>query len=374
MWRCVRYNLAIWWMMNNFKHTYAVIMAGGGGTRLWPVSRKERPKQLLPLLDDKTLFQSTVKRLENFFPPERILVVTVTEQASEMQKQAPEIPLENYLIEPAPRGTASVVGLAAAVLRKRDPDAMMSVLPSDHFIRNRDLFHYLMREAFQVAEKGYLVTLGITPTYPSTGYGYIQQGEALDGEFKYPVYTVKRFIEKPNEETAQQLLRMGDHSWNSGMFIWKTETILGEFARQMPALHKQLTKIEKALGTENAAAVLEKVWEKVEKETIDYGIMEHAREVAVIPAQFEWNDIGSWKTLMEILQADEMGNVLIGEHLALDTQNTLVYSPNKLVATVGLENMVIVETDDALLICPQDRAQDVRDIVNALREKRSDLL
>ena len=195
--------------MSNFDHTYAVIMAGGGGTRLWPVSRKERPKQLLPLLAEETLFQSTVARLEKFFPPERILVVTVTEQARIMEEQAPEIPNENYLIEPAPRGTASVVGLAAAVLMQRDPDAMMAVLPSDHFIRNRDLFHYLLRTAFDVAEKGYLVTLGITPTYPSTAYGYIQQGEALEGDYKYPVYKVKCFIEKPDEMKAQELLRTG---------------------------------------------------------------------------------------------------------------------------------------------------------------------
>ena len=184
------------------EHTYAVIMAGGGGTRLWPISRKERPKQLLPLLGQETLFQSTVTRLKNMFPYERILVVTVEEQAREMRLQAPEIPEENYIIEPAPRGTASVVGLAAAVLHKRDPEARMAILPSDHFIRNRDLFHYLLNAAFDVAENGYLVTLGITPTQPSTAYGYIQQGESLNGEYKYPAYNVKRFVEKPDELTA----------------------------------------------------------------------------------------------------------------------------------------------------------------------------
>ena len=203
------------------KHTYAVIMAGGGGTRLWPVSRKEKPKQLLPLLGKETLFQSTVARLEKLFPPEQILVVTVAEQAREMREQVPSIPEENYLIEPAPRGTASVVALAAAVLKKRDPQAVMAMQTADHHIRNQDLFQYLLRTAFDVAAKGYLVTLGITPTFPSTGYGYIQQGEPLKGNYKYPVYTVKRFKEKPDEATAQQLLRSGDHSWNSGMFVWR---------------------------------------------------------------------------------------------------------------------------------------------------------
>src|SRR5574339_828976 len=216
------------------EHTYAVIMAGGGGTRLWPISRKERPKQLLPLLGQETLFQSTVRRLDNLFPPERILVVTVEEQARQMQIQAPEIPEENYLIEPSPRGTASVVALAAAVLKKRDPEASMAILTADHFIRNKDLFRYLIRTALQVAAKDYLVTLGITPTSPSTGYGYIEQGEPLEGEYRYPVYMVKRFREKPDHETAEQMLRSGTHSWNSGMFVWKADVILGELERQMP--------------------------------------------------------------------------------------------------------------------------------------------
>ena len=200
-------------MTTDYSHTYAVIMAGGGGTRLWPVSRKERPKQLLPLLGQDTLFQSTVARLKNLFPSECILVVTVEEQAREMKLQAPEIPEENYLIEPAPRGTASVVGMAAMALQKRDPKASMAILPSDHFIRNVDLFHYLLKAAFEVADNGYLVTLGITPTAPSTAYGYIQQGMALDGEYKYPAYMVKSFKEKPDEQTAQQLLRSGENKF-----------------------------------------------------------------------------------------------------------------------------------------------------------------
>jgi len=359
-------------MMNNFKHTYAVIMAGGGGTRLWPVSRKERPKQLLPLLDDKTLFQSTVKRLENFFPPERILVVTVTEQANEMQEQAPEIPRENYLIEPAPRGTASVVGLAAAVLRHRDPDAMMSVLPSDHFIRNRDLFHYLMREAFQVAEKGYLVTLGITPTNPSTGYGYIQQGEALDGEFKYPVYMVKRFIEKPNEETAQKLLRMGDHSWNSGMFIWRADDILAEIKMQMPQLGDVVSKISDVWDTPHRDEILNSLWYDLRNETIDFGIMEHAEKVAVLPAGgLGWSDVGSWDSLTEVLLPDMNGNITQNaQHLAIDSHNSLIYSNDnqRLVVTIGIDDMVLVDTGDVLLVCKSDQAQKVRDVVEHLKK------
>jgi len=194
-------------------HTYAVIMAGGGGTRLWPISRKESPKQLLPLLGTETLFQSTVKRLEKIFPPERIWVVTVEEQARQMKNQAPFIPDQNYLIEPSPRGTASVVALAAAALKKRDPDAIIAMQTADHYIRNQDLFKYLIDTAFEVAADGHLVTLGISPTYPSTAYGYIQQGSALKGDYKYPVYAVKKFKEKPDESAAQEFLRGGDHSW-----------------------------------------------------------------------------------------------------------------------------------------------------------------
>ena len=231
-------------MTDILDHTYAVIMAGGGGTRLWPLSRKTKPKQMLPLVEEhKTLFQTTVERLMGLLPAERILVVTVAEQAEGLREQAPEIPAENFVMEPAPRGTASVVGLAAVTLRRRDPQAIMAVLPADHFIRNRDLFHLLIRVAVDVAEKDYLVTLGITPTYPATGYGYIQRGELIPERVIYPVYHVKKFKEKPDESHARTMLSTGDHSWNSGMFVWKTEAILAEIGRQMPGLKSALEQI-----------------------------------------------------------------------------------------------------------------------------------
>ena len=225
-----------------------------------PSQEKKRPNNCCPCLVRIPCFRALLHGWKSFFLPERILVVTVAEQAREMQKQVPSIPVENYLIEPAPRGTASVVALAAAVLQKRDPQAVMAIQTSDHYIRNRDLFHYLISAAFDVAQKNYLVTLGITPTYPSTGYGYIQQGAPLDGEYKYPVYTVKRFKEKPDEETAQQLLRSGDHSWNSGMFVWRADTILAEIERQMPELFKAVSKIAAAWGTPEQDDVLQEHW------------------------------------------------------------------------------------------------------------------
>ncbi len=355
------------------EHTYAVIMAGGGGTRLWPVSRKERPKQLLPLLGKETLFQSTVSRLEALFPPERILVVTVAEQARVMREQVPSIPNENYLIEPAPRGTASVVALAAAVLKKRDPQAVMAIQTADHHIRNRDLFNYLISTALEVAKKDYLVTLGINPTFPSTGYGYIQQGEPLNGDYKYPVYTVKRFNEKPDQTTAQELLRSGDHSWNSGMFVWRVDAILAEVQKQMPALFEAVNTIASAWDTPERAEVVRTYWNDLRTQTIDYGIMEKAEKVAVLPAGgLGWSDVGSWDSLFEVLLPDMNGNVATDaqQHLAVDTHNTLVYcgGEERLVVTIGLDDFVVVDAGDVLMICKTDQSQKVKDVVEHLKK------
>lgn len=354
-------------------NTYAVIMAGGGGTRLWPVSRKERPKQLLPLIGQETLFESTVKRLENLFPPERILVVTVEEQAREMRLQAPLIPAGNYIIEPSPRGTASVVGLAAAVLHKRDANASMAILPSDHFIRNRDLFHYLLKTAFDVAQDGYLVTLGVSPTQPSTAYGYIQQGKPLDGQYQYPTYNVRRFIEKPDEKAAQQLLRSGDHSWNSGMFIWRADVILKEIDQQMPELGAALKDISAVWGTPAQGEVLNEKWPALKVETVDYGIMEKAERLAVLPAGgLGWSDVGMWSSLFEVLLPDMEGNIATNSslHLGHETHNTLVYGTNneRLIVTIGVDDMVIVDTGDVLMIAKTDQSQKVKDVVSHLKK------
>jgi mannose-1-phosphate guanylyltransferase len=360
-----------------FEHNYAVIMAGGGGTRLWPVSRKEKPKQLLPLLGKSTLFQGTVQRLENLFPPERILVVTVDEQAREMRLQAPEIPEENYLIETSPRGTASVVGLAASVLYKRDKEAAMAVLPADHFIRNRDLFHYLLKAAFDVAENGYLVTLGITPTQPSTAFGYIQQGEPLAGNYKYPTYKVKSFKEKPDDQTAQKFLRTGDHSWNSGMFIWRADAILNEIDRQMPELGNVLKRISSAWGTNEQTSVLNENWGNLKSVTVDYGVMENAERVAVLPAGgLGWSDVGMWSSLFEVLLPDMDGNIATNSslHLAYQTNNTLVYGGNndRLIVTIGVDDMVIVDGGDVLMVCKTDQSQKVKDVVEHLKKHRQE--
>jgi mannose-1-phosphate guanylyltransferase len=355
------------------EHTYAVIMAGGEGTRLWPLSRKNRPKQLLPLIGKETLFQSTVRRLEGFLPPERILVVTVARQAAEMRGQTPEIPTENYIIEPSPRGTASVVGLAAAILHKRDPRAIMAVLPADHFIRNRGLFHYLIRAAVDVAKQDYLVTLGVTPLFAATGYGYIQQGAPLPGNFKYPAYAVRRFKEKPSEKAAQDMLRSGDHSWNSGMFVWKTERILAEIKLQMPALASALEVISAAADSPEFVSVMDATWPGLETQSIDYGVMEKAQNVSVLPADgLGWSDVGSWNSLFEVLLPDMDGNVVTnGHHLGLETNNTLVYAmpgAERLIVTIGVDDMVVVDAGDVILVCKSDQAQKVKDVVEHLKK------
>lgn len=356
-------------MDNNY---YAVIMAGGGGTRLWPLSRTNRPKQMLKLGSERTLFQIACDRLEGLFPPERILVVTIAEQAVDLQKQVPEIPVENYLLEPLPRGTASVVGLAATVLYKRDPQSVMAVLTADHVIENVTYFQKLMRAAYKAAQSRYLVTLGITPNVPSTGYGYIQRGEQLDTIDGQAVHRVIRFKEKPSAEAAQKMLADKDHDWNSGMFIWRSEDILAEFSSQMPELSITLDAIGNAWGTDSQKSVINELWPKIEPETIDYGIMERAQRVAVLPAAgLGWNDVGSWDALFDVLQPDENGNILLNSlNLSIDAYNNLVLSDgsNRLVTTIGVEDMVIIDTADVLLVCKREDAQKVREAVQKLKE------
>ncbi len=351
---------------------YAVIMAGGGGTRLWPLSRQSRPKQMLALFGDRSLFQIAVDRLAGLFPPERILVVTVEDQAAVLQSQAAAIPAENYLLEPMPRGTASVVGLAAIAIGQRNPAGVMAVLTSDHFIGDEERFRATLEAAYGVASRGHLVTLGITPTYPATGYGYIQFGRVLDDAGGLAVYEVDRFREKPTADLAHKFVEAGDHAWNSGMFIWQVKQILQEFERQMPELMNGLKEIDRAWSDPERETVVQQVWHGLKPQTIDYGIMEGARQVATIPADdLHWNDVGSWDSLFEVLVPDENGNLFINQdHLKIDTKGTLLYddSHQRLIVTIGVEDLVVVDTADVLLICRKDQAQKVRQIVAALKK------
>jgi mannose-1-phosphate guanylyltransferase len=360
-------------MTDILTHTYAVIMAGGGGTRLWPLSRRNKPKQMLPLLDEKrTLFQTTVERLTGLLAPDRVYVVTVAEQVAQLREQSPEIPAENFIVEPAPRGTASVVGLAAVILKERDPEAVMAVLPADHYIRNRDLFHLLIRVAVDVAEKNYLVTLGITPTYAATGYGYIQRGETIPERVIYPVYSVKKFKEKPKDVEAREMISAGDHSWNSGMFVWRADVILGEIGRQLPNLNQALGEIASASTSAGREQAIGRVWTGLENVTVDYGVMENADKVAVLPAGgLEWSDVGSWDSLFDVHITDKDGNIVFaGKHIAEDTHHSLIYDNNgeRLIVTIGVDDMIVVDTRDVLLVCHKDHAQKVRKVVDDLKK------
>jgi mannose-1-phosphate guanylyltransferase len=361
-----------------FDHYYAVIMAGGGGTRLWPLSRKAKPKQMLRLLDERSLFQTAIDRLDGIFPPERILVVTVEDQASELLEQCPAIPEENFLLEPMPRGTASVVGLAAIVLQKRDPEAVMAILTSDHIIGNEEGFRHLLLSAYEIAQEGHLVTLGIKPTFPATGYGYIHRGNKLGLYRGLEVYEAIRFIEKPDQDRARVMLAEGDYAWNSGMFVWRVDKILGEFETQIPALFTSLSEIGSALGTSRESETIYYQWSHIEPETIDYGIMEGANQVAVIPAVgLDWSDVGSWDSLFDVIKGDQEGNIVMGgKHIGLETSNSLVYmtQEHRLIVTIGVEDLVVVDTGDVLLVCHKEQAQEVRKIVNQLKDNGGDFV
>jgi mannose-1-phosphate guanylyltransferase len=354
---------------------YALIMAGGGGTRLWPLSRRARPKQALTLVGERTMFEHAVDRIASLFQPEEIFVVTGEEHLESLLLQAPELPRANFLLEPVGQGTAPAIGLGAVHLRRRDPQAVMVVLTADHFIRDVERFRRVLTAAAQVAEKGHLVTLGITPSFPSTGFGYIQQGEQLYEVDGFAVFRALRFTEKPSPETAFQMVESGLYTWNSGMFIWRVDRIMEEFARQMPDLYDVLMQIDAVLGTPAYEPTLRRLWPELVPQSIDYGVMEGARDVVVIPVDIGWSDVGNWSSMREILPADADGNVVVGEHVGLDTRNTIVFGGRRLIATIGLEDMIIVDTDDALLICPVDREQDVREMVRQLREMgRKDVL
>lgn len=351
-------------------HFYAVIMAGGGGTRLWPLSRRDTPKQLLKIINHKSLFRLALDRLNGLLNLDHIFVVTVKEQIAKLREEAPELTLRNYLIEPMPKGTASVVGMAAAYLQKIDPDAVMAVLTADHIIENVQYFQDLLIEAKTAADQGLLVTMGIEPTFPATGYGYIEAGKKIPG---LNSYVVIQFKEKPDSETAKKYLKSGSFYWNSGMFIWSTSSILEEFQKQMPMLYQKLQQIQTRFQEDGKISEITDIWETIQPQTIDYGIMEGASDVVVIPAiGLGWIDVGSWDSLYTVLEADLDGNILLAHHVAnVDSKGVLIQSTDtaKMIAVVGLKDIIIVDHKNTLLVCKRDETQKIRQVIKQLKEK-----
>ncbi len=353
-------------MKDNF---YAVIMAGGGGTRLWPLSRKASPKQLLKLVNGKSLFQLAVERLDGLVDIEHIYVVTIQAQVEMLHEQVPEIPIDNYLIEPMPKGTAAVVGFAATYLKKRDPDAVMAILTADHIMENTDYFQDLLRNAAEIAKSDTLVTIGIKPEFASTGFGYIEAGELRE---KGSALHVKRFVEKPDQATAEEYIHTGNFYWNSGMFIWSVNVILDEIKWQMPDLFDQLGQVDRKIDADGHVDDISSIWSQIKPQTIDYGIMEGAQDVTLIPAlNLGWKDLGSWDSLFTILKPDKWGNIALAPRvLNIDSRDCYIQTTDneKTIAVIGIEDLIIVDHANTLLICKKGESQKVKQIVNLLNE------
>jgi len=347
-------------------NTTALIMAGGRGERFWPKSRKNLPKQFLSLTDDgKTMIQLTVERISPIVKLEDVYIATNKDYKSLVIEQLPGLPEENILCEPVGRNTAPCIGLGAMHITKKYEDALMFVFPSDHIIKFNEMFLRTLKEGCVVAEKGNnLVTIGITPDYPETGYGYIKfDPHTTDGQ----AYKVDRFVEKPNLEVAKEYLATQQYLWNSGMFIWKVSSIINNIKKLMPEMYKGLSIIRDSIGTENEFFVLEKEFPQLPSQSIDYGIMEKAQDIYILPGAFGWDDVGSWLAVERIQKTNEFGNAVIGDVITVNTSNCIIQGSNKLIATIGLEDTIVVDTADATLICAKDHAGDIKKVLENLK-------
>jgi mannose-1-phosphate guanylyltransferase len=370
-------------MASDSLQTYAVILAGGRGTRFWPRSRARMPKQLLNIVGKQTMLEQTVARLRPLIPPDRIWTVTNAEQAAAVRKQLPQAARRRVITEPVGRNTAAAIALAALHVRHAAKgDALLAVLPADHYIANPQRYRIIVRAALDVArDKRRMVVLGIPPTRPETGFGYIERmGDALDSR-GFPVYAVRRFTEKPALAVAKVYAGSGDYHWNAGMFFWTVSTFLKNLHMYLPKTYSALESLAESIGKPGYERKLRAIYPKLENISVDYAILEPAtREpgearIFVIPAEVGWSDIGSWAAVYELLAKQPGENVLAGQGCVIDAHGNLLWSPTKFIAALGVDNLVVVETPDALLICPRERAQDVAKIVKWLRDsRRPDLL
>ncbi len=346
---------------------YAAVLAGGIGSRFWPLSRQTTPKQLLKVVGDESLLKSTIRRLQPLIPPERVMIVTNAGQAEAIRLHlsggGEAAPSPGYVIEPSGRNTAPAIALAALRLSRVDPEAMMAVLPADHIVGDKRKFASALKAGFSAASEGHLVTFGIKPTKPETGYGYIKAGARPSkkrGGFGWRA--VERFVEKPDIKRAGKYLKDGAYFWNSGIFVWKASRILDEIKTHLPALYDALDGARDAEGLVSA-------YKKIEGISIDHGILEKAKDVVVIPVDFPWSDVGSWNSFAEIFSTDKSGNVIKGRVVDIGSMDSIIIGCDRAIATIGLQGMVIVDTPDATLVCPKNRAQEVKDIVGTLKKK-----
>ena len=353
--------------MTNTNKAYAVIMAGGSGTRFWPLSRTNRPKQFLALgPDDRSLLRATAERVWNLLSPERTFVVTSDQLRDQVAAVLPELQPHQILAEPVGRNTAPCIGWAATHLKRLDDDAIMAVLPADHYIGETDAYVDTLRRGLEAATHGDYVTIGIRPSRAETGYGYIEVGAELDPG----VFRARRFVEKPNRARAEQFVASGNFLWNSGMFFFLASRILEAIDEHLPGLGEQLRRYDEAARAGQEASLVEATYARLPAVSIDHGIMEKVSTVTVVPASFEWSDLGSWTSAWELAPRDDHGNALPPGGIALNASANYVQAPDgKLVVLVGVDGLVVVDSGDALLVIPKDRAQDVREVVAALRKR-----
>lgn len=348
---------------------YALILAGGGGTRLWPVSRQNKPKQLLALTDDATLFQISVRRLLPLFPPERVFVVTGEAYVEALRQDAPELPADNFITEPSARDSGPAVALGLAHIYHRNPQAIVAMVTADHHIAEEERFRQVLIGAYEVASHDKIVTLGIQPSYAATGFGYIQRGTRCGTHNGFEAFKALKFTEKPTKLTAERFVASRQYSWNSGMFIWSVARGLNEFQWHQPELSQHIEAIRNCIGQPDYEQTLRERWPLVTKISIDYAIMEKADNMVVIPVDIGWNDIGSWSSLFDVLEKDGLNNCIRGaladKYIPLHAKSIMVRS-DRLVVAIGVQDLIVVETDDVLMICHRDQTQAVKDVVQEL--------
>jgi len=345
---------------------YSVIMAGGVGKRFWPRSRKNSPKQLLDIVGSDTMINLTIKRLLRVSPLERLLIITNYEQAEMIIEHYPGLTWDNFIIEPSGKNTAPAIALAAAVIHKKDPGAVMGLFPADHLIQNDDEFVICLKEGIRIAEiKDVLVTFGIEPTRPATGYGYIQIEKEPLPESPF-VHKSKTFAEKPNLETARRFLASGEFLWNSGMFIWRTDIILKEIERFIPELYEIIDAVSRKIDTSDFESTLQDLWRTIKPISIDYGVMENAKHVKVIRAKFGWSDVGSWDAVYALENKDKFGNVLRGEGYLLESSGNYIFSSDYQVFIRNIHNLIVIADKGVIMIIPRDESEQIKNIVDAL--------